>query len=135
MNEEWGPASVHYGDWRGTAAMDSPDEWNELEEFARVDAGEWVIVGIELYGGKEAELHNFDFEAQAWAAALAIRRDELERLGGADAISAGQRLEVTRFRFRESDAYGVMQAMKRWSVRVARPWAGDADLRIVDEVT
>jgi hypothetical protein len=81
MKEEWGPARVQYGDWRGTAAMDHPEAWEEIGEFARIDTKEWLILGIELDGGTEGTGMQF-------ASLLAITWSEWKRLGGGNLTRA-----------------------------------------------
>ena len=125
---EWGPASVQYGDWSGTVSMDSPDAWREIEEYARIDPEKWLIVGIELYGG--SELGN----ERTWAWVLAIEWAEWKRMGSADGIRPGQRLEVTKFPVRESDAVGVLKAMKRFNIRASMRSVADTRVVIVNEV-
>lgn len=119
---------MQYGDWHGTAAMDSPDAYRKIEEFARINPDEWLICAIEMVGGTEAG------SDRSFASVLAVRRTEWERLGGADGITDGQRLEVIRFPVRESDALGVLQAMKRWSIHVEARGVEQAQLVVVDEV-
>lgn len=128
MNKRWrwGQASVQYRDWEGTIAMDKPNPIEQIEDYARIDDN-WVVLGLELYGGTEARLNG----TTAWV--VAMERAAWERLGGVDEISAGQRLLVTRFPIRDIDAVGILQLMKRWSIHAWIQSVARAQLVIVDD--
>jgi hypothetical protein len=126
MREEWRPASVQFGDWRGTVAMDDPDEWAQIEQYARIPK-DWLILGIELAGG--SELGN----ERTWAWILAIRQSDWSDLGNADGIRPGQEISVKRFPVREADAVDVLKAMKRFSIRASLRSVAHAQLIVTDE--
>lgn len=114
MREEWEPASVQYDDYRGTAAMDDPHDGSPvLAEYARIDQSRWLVFGIELFGGGAGEADN-------WAWIVAVDRDRIRTAGSlAELIEEnGGRIPATRLPFRESDAFGVLRAMKQWAIRV-----------------
>lgn len=50
MGNVFGEAGVQYGDWKGTASLDDPDEFNALYDLAGISHDEFDIVGWEAGG-------------------------------------------------------------------------------------
>jgi hypothetical protein len=54
---EWGPASVTFPDWSGTAQIDEKMTGDvDVYSLTGVDPEEWVIIGLD-FGGGESGLH------------------------------------------------------------------------------
>jgi hypothetical protein len=112
--QQYGPASVQYNDWTGTVACDDPhDGMEQIREFARVPE-EWSIVAIEMGGGAEAG------SDRNWGWVLAVDKNRVAAAGDLPALAVEGAVPVKRFRVLESDAVGVLNAMKRWTIHLHR---------------
>lgn len=50
---EWGPATVTYPDWQGTAQIDQKATGNiDMYSLANINRDEWTIIGLEWSGGE-----------------------------------------------------------------------------------
>lgn len=109
--EPVGPADLQYNDWKGTVALDDPDDENRLYELARLSRNEWTIVGIDFFGGYDS----------SWAVVYAIERsrvsefDDWARVAGEnDGLIPVTRIEI------HSKTHDVglaaLSMFKRWDI-------------------
>jgi hypothetical protein len=110
MGQKLGTAEVQYGDFRGTVAIDGPDQSERLYELAGLSRDEWSIVAYDIFGSYD---HSW---ARVWAVPQAEASwDNWERMAreGASNVSA------QRFDFQVDDEEAgatLLQLNKRWSV-------------------
>jgi hypothetical protein len=109
-----GPADVQYNDWKGTVALDNPQDDDALYELAELKRDEWTIVGVDLYGGSYASA----------ADVYAVERSRVSEFADWARIAAEDNgnIPVTRFRLVPGQEgirnFGaeVLSKFKRWSI-------------------
>lgn len=72
----WGPASVAYPDWKGTAQIDQKmtgDNW--VYDIVGIDHDEWTVIGFD-FGGGDQQLHKPQIVAVPAGTDLSARRVE-----------------------------------------------------------
>lgn len=112
MDEEpVGPADTQYNDWKGTVALDDPDEPRELLELAGLDFDEWSIVGVDFYGSY----------GSSWVVLYAVERSKVNNFEDWARVAAENDglIPVTRFEVHPKDTNGGLAALslfKRWDI-------------------
>lgn len=124
MGEPLGPAQVQYGDYRGTVAIDGPDNSDRLYELAGISRDEWSIVAYELDG-------SYDFTgAHVWA----VPRDEASYDLWSRQASEGQlSVDARRIDFQVEDddaALTLLKLNKRWSIHAIHRSLADLGLDV-----
>jgi hypothetical protein len=110
------PASVQYGDWRGTSAADDADplvESPSLYKVVGIDQGEWMIVGFSLYrgSGKFSSVTVYAVDRKRWNIGSYEDWQALADERGA--------VPTTAFDVRDVDLMEFIDAVfKRFSVRL-----------------
>jgi hypothetical protein len=112
MGERFGPARVQYGDWRGTVALDNPDDQADLYRLAGIDPDEWLVCGIEIHRLEVAGIEG---------SILALRRDMIAEFDDWEKVadSFGGAVPVTEFVFREGLTMAILAQFKRVDIRAS----------------
>lgn len=106
MDEDsiWGPASVTYPDWNGTAQLDQRRTTAGIEEQVGLDPERWMVVGLDIGGGELSHaLHVVAIDR----ALVPEGGDVLPKI----ASSNGGNLPVTEFRVSGVDPYDLLRAV------------------------
>jgi hypothetical protein len=103
-------ASVQYDLWRGSVALDTPDQLSRLEDALGIEGDQWQIVGLHIAGGRigAGELTSL-VTVYVVPTAAGLKFDD---------ITAAREVDVTEIEVTtEGVALELLQTVfKRWSI-------------------
>ncbi len=125
MGIDLGDGTVEGPDWSGVATLDESGRYS-LEELMGLEAKEWAIVGLDIWGGSRG----------GGFAVFAIRRALVEAAGGDPAAAAGSdgTIPVTRFEMPRATGRELLHRFEHWSIDARRRGVGAGSLRVEDKV-
>jgi hypothetical protein len=132
MGTRFGPANVQYGDWRGTVALDDPDDPADLYRLCGIDPDDWIICGLEISNTSESA-------AGVSGSVLAVRRDLIEQFEDWEKVARANdgAVPASEFVLREGTTMAVLGEFKRVDIRATRRGAiedAGLDLDVVETV-